>query len=275
MTSVDLSRTAALPPTGLPRSYIACLLTNLGDYELRGISTELALVRMLIEQFTVGDRVEVGMWPVTVYSPFDATAPRCNDGLGTAKVYERILYLSSSKEVSRQVRGIPASLTCIAYDNDIEMLTAYVTSFLRQWRTRIQDGPRRRASRRLRFASLASRLRRAWDAASDRTGIAARCNLHPNLIEMTLVDPERVAILSTDTLSMLSVELGVPLCTASTQLSVPATRALILAAIEEIWSDEMIAQLRIHGLAALTLDPDVDLNTLHAWRQLYARLTAS
>jgi len=293
-----------------PRVYLASPLTNLSYGQRRCLGSEIALVKACIEQFTIGDRVEGERWPVGLYVPFDNTAPWKKDGLGASQVYERnlaelldsdalivladraasagvgqeiewaaragmpVLYLSGSESISRQIQGIPASITCVAYGHDSDTLTAQLANFLRQWRTRIQDGPRRRASRRLRYESLTSRLRAAWTTASDPTGIAARSSLHPNLIHMTLADPARVALMPIDTASMLCAELGVRLPASSAQLSIKATRALILTAIEESWPDETIERIRIHGLAATAREPGIDLDTLDAWRDLRAQVSS-
>jgi len=307
VTTAERPPTVSAPPA-LPRIYIASPLTNLNDDQRRGLSCELKVVKIGIERLTVGDRIENDAWPVTVYAPFDHTAPWRNDGLGAGQVYERnlselldsdalivladraasagvgqeiewaariglpILYLSSATTVSRQIQGTPAAITCVAYDGDSETLAAQVTNFLRQWRNRIQDGPRHRASRRLRFEPLTSRLRQAWEGATDRTGVAARCNLDVNLIQMTLVDPGRVAMLPVDAVTLLCAEFGVTLTRATSQLSVPATRALVLAADEEGWPDTAVEKLRLHGMAASALDPQLDLRTLDSWRQLYMQL---
>jgi hypothetical protein len=87
---------------------------------------------------------------------------------------------------------------------------------------------------------------------------------------MMLADPARTATISHDTLTLLAADLGVPVTSVARQLPVPATRALILAAVEGGWSDQLVERLRLHGLAALSVDPDVDLATLEAWRTLAA-----
>jgi predicted fused transcriptional regulator/phosphomethylpyrimidine kinase len=87
---------------------------------------------------------------------------------------------------------------------------------------------------------------------------------------MMLADAARLATMSHDTLTLVAAELGVPIGSASRQLPVPATRALIRAAVEVGWNDGLVERLRLHGLAALSVDPDVDLATLEAWRTLAA-----
>src|SRR6266496_6595439 len=293
----------------MPRIYLASPLTNLSPEQRRCLGSEIGLVKARIEQLTVGDRVEGEAWPVGVYAPFDYTAPWKEDGLSASQVYERnltelldsdalivladraasagvgqeiewaarsgmpILYLSSEASVSRQIAGIPAFMTCVPYNHDSGTLTAHVDNFIRKWRAFIQDAPRRRASRRLRFEPLVSRLRAAWATANDPTGIGARCGLHPNFIHMTLADPARVAFMPIDMISMLCAELGVRLHGFWNQLSIRAMRALILTAIEESWSDETIARMRIHGLAATGRDPATDLDTLDAWRNLHSQVS--
>jgi hypothetical protein len=295
----------------VPRIYLASPLTNLSNEERRCLGSEISLVKVLIEQLTVGDRVEGEVWPVGVYAPIDHTAPWKGDSLSPSQVYERnltelldsdalivladraasagvgqeiewaarsgipILYLSSAASVSRQIAGIPAFITCVPYNHDSATLAAHVDNFVRKWRAFIQDAPRRRASRRLRFEPLVSRLRAAWTTANDPTGISARCGLHPNFIHMALADPARVAFMPIDMISMLCAELGVRLHGPSNQLSIRATRALILTAIEDSWSDETIARMRIYGLAATAREPATDLDTLDAWRNLHSLVSSN
>jgi hypothetical protein len=292
-----------------PRIYLASPLTNLSQEQRRCLGSEIGLVKARIEQLTMSERVKGEAWPVSVYAPFDYTAPWKEDGLSPSQVYERnlselldsdamivladkaasagvgqeiewatrsgmpILYLSSEESVSRQIAGIPAFITCVAYNHDSGTLTAQVDNFIHKWRIFIQDSPRRRASRRLRLEPLASRLRIAWATASDPTGIGARCGLHPNFIHMALADPARVALMPIDMVCMLCAELGVRLHTSSNQLSIRAMRALILTSIEDSWSDETIGRMRIYGLAATAQDPATDLDTLDAWRNLHAQIS--
>jgi hypothetical protein len=287
----------------LPRIYLACPLTNLTEHRKRTLKSEVSQVKMSIERLTVNDRVADEIWPVAVYAPIEHTAPWCGDGLSPVSIYMGnfsqvldsdavivladqaasagvgqelewaarigipVLYLSSSKRISRQIAGIPAAITCVAYNSDSDTLAAQIENFLRNNRTRIEDGPRRRASRRLRFEPLAAQLRQRWYTATDRTGIAARCLLSPILIDMTLEDTARVAFLSADSLSLLCAELAVALSPSTRQLSIPATRALILAAVTDAWPDDVVQRLRLHALAAAALDPDLDLATPDAWRR--------
>jgi hypothetical protein len=296
---------AAMTATrALPRIYLACPLTNLDAERRRALTSEASQVKMSIERLTVTDRIAGEAWPVAVYAPIEHTAPWRKDGLSPISVYTRnfgevldsdalivladqaastgvgqeiewaarvgipVLYLSSAKNVSRQIAGIPAAFTCVAYNRDSATLAAHIENFLRQNQTRIEDGPRRRASRRLRFEPLAVQLRHRWHASADPTGVAARCLLNPALVSMTLEDPARVAFMSTDSLSLLCAELRVPLSPSTRQLSIPATRALILAAGEDAWPDDVVQLLRLHALAAVALDPDLDVDTLDAWRRM-------
>lgn len=89
---------------------------------------------------------------------------------------------------------------------------------------------------------------------------------------MTLTDPGRVAVLPVDAVTLLCAELGVTLTRATSDLSVPATRALVLAPNEDGWSDAAVDKLRLHGMAASALDPNLDLHTLDSWRRLYVQL---
>lgn len=295
-------------PPAMPRIYVASPLTNLNDQQRRGLSCELEVVKRIVVEVTVSERAENDTWPITIYAPFDHTGPWKSDGLSAAQVYDHnlteilnsdalivladraasagvgqetewaariglpILYLSSASSVSRQIQGTPAAITAIACDNDSAKFAGQVTTFLHLWRSRIEDGPRRRDSRRLRMQPLTSRLREKWDAAQDRTGIAARCNLEVRLIELTLADPARLAMLPADAIVMLCAELGVTLGTPAAQLSVPATRALILAAEQERWPDTTVEELRLHGIAARALNPGLDLGTLDGWRNLKAHV---
>jgi hypothetical protein len=288
----------------LPRIYLACPLTNLRADRRRVLSSEAEQVKSCIERITVGDRIDAEMWPVTVYAPLDNTAPWLEDGLSPASVYARnfaevldsdavivladdaasagvgqevewasrlgvpILYLSSGPTVSRQIEGTPALIRCVAYKSDSATLSAHVAKFLRDNRTRIIDGPRRRASRRLRFETPCTQLRHRWHSCADPTGVAARCALQPAVVDLALADPARVAMLSADTLTMLCAELRVALSPAMRQLPVRAVRALILTAEADGWSDLTVERLRLHALAAVVADPHVDLDTLDAWRRL-------
>jgi hypothetical protein len=303
--TVAAGRTStAVGPAELPRIYVASPLTNLDKDQRRSLGCELKLVKTTVEQVTITNRPEGDNWPVTIYAPFDKTAPWKEDGLSPSQVYERnlteildsdalivladraasagvgqetewatrigipILYLSSEAAVSRQIQGAPAAITAIACNGDSEKLTEQVTAFLHRWRPRIEDGPRRRSSRRLRLQPLASQLREKWVSAPDRTDLAARCNLEVHLIELTLADPTRLAILPVDTAIMLCAELGVALGTPAAQLSVSATRALIRAAEHEHWSDAMVEELRLQGIVRGVLNPEFDLDTLDGWRSL-------
>src|SRR5205809_6287296 len=75
----------------VPRIYLASPLTNLSNEERRCLGSEISLVKVLIEQLTVGDRVEGEVWPVGVYAPIDHTAPWKGDSLSPSQVYERNL----------------------------------------------------------------------------------------------------------------------------------------------------------------------------------------
>lgn len=294
------------PADDLPRLYLACPLTNLTPERQRSILSEITQVRRAVEALTVGDRVPTEAWPVAVYAPIDSTAPWSGDGLSSLSVYERnftqvldadalivladiaasagvgqevewacrtgipVLYLTCSKTVSRQIDGIPGDVSCVAYNNHPETLAAHIENFLRGAKLRILDGPRRRASRRIRFEALTVRLRQAWLDCPDPTGVASRCLVTPTFVTMMLADAARTATISHDTLTLLAADLGVPVTSVARQLPVPATRALILAAVEGGWSDQLVERLRLHGLAALSVDPDVDLATLEAWRTLAA-----
>jgi len=291
-----------------PRIYIASPLTNLTDGQQRSLGCELKVVRNTVEQVTITNRLGGDSWPVAIYAPLDKTAPWKNDGLSPAQVYERnlteildsdalivladraasagvgqetewaarigipILYLSSAAQVSRQIQGVPAAITAIAYDGDSDKLTEQVTAFLHRWRSRIEDGPRRRDSRRLRLQPLTSRLQQRWASTTNRTDLAMRCNLEVRLIDLTLADPMRLAVLPIDSLLMLCAELGITLGTPAAQLSIAATRALILAAEHEHWPDSMVEELRVHGITRMALDPALDLGTLDGWRSLKARM---
>jgi hypothetical protein len=302
---VAVTATALISPqVEIPQLYLACPLTNLDDGQRRALTSEVSQVRMCVEQATVGDRVPGEAWPLAIYAPIQNTAPWLDDNLSDAGVYERnltkvldsdavlvladraasagvgqeiewacrvgipVLYLSSAEQVSRQIRGIPGTIRCAAYNGDGGTLTAHVANFLQENKHRILDGPRRRDSRRLRFEPLAGRLRHAWERCPDPTGLASRCALDPGYLRMMLTDAARVAMIPADTLTMLCAELGVSLASAARQLPIPATRALILAASAEGWSDETVERLRLHGLAEHAVNPDTDLATLDAWRDL-------
>jgi hypothetical protein len=306
MTSVGNASMATERSSGLPLIYLASPLTNLSAEMRRCVGCEVRLVKETVEKVTVGDSADGDAWHVAIYAPFERTGPWRNDGLSPNEVYLRnlteilssdalivvadraasagvgqetewaariglpILYLSSEGDVSRQILGTPAAITAVGCNGDSEKLAEQVTAFLRRWRLRIQDGPRRRDSRRLRLQPLASRLYERWSGATDKTGIAARCGLDIRMVELALTDPARLAMLPADALIMLSAELAVPLGTPAAQLTISATRSLIRVADEERWPDAAVEGLRLHGIAAVVLDPELDLGTLESWRALYA-----
>lgn len=290
----------------LPRIYLACPLTNLSVGRRGNVGLTLEVVRATVEAVTFGDHADGDSWPVSLYAPYDHSAPWKEDGLSPAGVHERnlsalldsdglivvadeaasagvgqeiewasragipVLYLATGK-ASRQIAGTPADIVCVAYGEDIATMKAQLANWLRPRRSQFYAGPRRRANRALRYAAVTSRLNDAWRASRDPTGTAARCGLHPNFISNTLAHPARVALLAADTLSLLCAELEVRLPGATAQLNLRQTRAWLLATESAALDQHAAERLRMLGLAAQQHDPGIDLETPTAWIGLHAR----
>ena len=261
-------------------------------------------VKHRIDQMTSGDRIDGEGWPVAVYAPIEHTPPWCNDGLSPREVYQRnltelldsdalivvvgraasagvgqeiewavraampILYLYGGDSISRQIAGIPAAITLQPYGEEFSLLGTKVGYFLQHQRLAICDGPRRRASKRLRFAVLTQQLQLAWARAANPTELAATCGLPIPMIESMLADSARVATMPVDALTALCTELGIDPLGAGRQLSVPALRALMTAAEQFGWDDARVETVRARGLEILGAEPDPRLDTPDRWHAL-------
>ncbi len=311
MTALTLVKISVDSATELPRLYLGCPLTVLTDDAKRQLKSDIASAKKAIEAVTVSDRIEDERWPVSVYAPIDKTSPwetpemsssevyRTNlsevhnsdvliaigEGGGSAGIGQELewairlgipaLYLSP-KEVSRQIQGAPGSLQTATYEEDATTLEAVIQNFLRKWRYSIVDGPRRRSSRRLRFASTTQQLRHAWESSRRRTEVAAQVGVDFEFIDLALSDPILVSAMSAETLSSLATELGVSIMSHDSGpafvLSVPHLRSLMIAADKDGWSDGEIEVLLIHGRASIQRGDELKLHTLKGWRDLRRRL---
>ena len=296
--------------TDVPRLYLACPLTNLSPAAKTTVCATVDSVKSRIDQLTVRDRVDGEQWPLAVYSPLDHTAPWKEDGLGPATIYQRnltevldsdamvvvggnvvstgvgqeiawastaalpILYLTPGPEVSRQIAGTPGRLEIAQYRDDWETLGMRLDGWLRKHRALIEDGPRRRHDRQLRYLGVTLRLQAAWKDATDPTGVAVRCNLHPAVVDSVLQDPARVALMPTEWLDLLSAELRVPKPSAGPQLGIRSLRAWMTVTKEQKLDDDTAERLRRLALFELLHEPSIDLDTPTRWRELLVRMQA-
>lgn len=298
--------------SALPQVYVACPLTGLNQANRRNIKADVALVKQAIERETQVDRLGPESWPVNIYAPIDHTAPWGEDGLPSTEVYRLnlsqvhdsdalivtaenggsagvgqelewairlgipVAFLTAGGEVSRQIAGAPAFISVQSYNRDPGTLAVQVANFLRRWKSAIIDGPRRRSSRQLRYAPITLRLRGAWQNCPNPTNVAAQVRANLEYLELALSDARYVASMPTETLIEFAYHLGVSLHgldpTPSFILPVPLLRALMAAAAEETWSDELIARLLYEGRDALGRDAGIDLRTVSGWRQLHQEL---
>lgn len=295
-------------PADLPRIYLACPLTGLSDAAIRHIKSDTEAVKIAVEQVTSGDRLDSERWPVSIYAPIDYTAPWCEDGLSPAEVYRKnltqvhssdaliviaegggsagigqelewsvrlglpTLYLSPDHQISRQIAGVPGYVRAQTYSCDVRTLRLHVQNFLRQSRPLILDGPRRRASRELRYEVLTRRLRHAWASCSDRTVVAAQIRVDLAYLEVTLSDPAFVSMMPAETLIALANELDVRLTDQVLALSVAEMRALMAAAERQNWSDSEVGRLVFHGHAAREGGDEIDLRVIDGWIHLRRNL---
>lgn len=307
MTAVS-SLISEVPKT--PRLYLACPLTNLSAVTRQSLSATVDSIQLRIEQLTLHHRIAGDKWPIAVYAPLKQSAPWKQDGLSPSAVYEGnltqvldsdglivlacrtasagvgqeiewavkaslpILYLTPGAEVSRQIRGTPGRLLVADYGSDMETLGLRLDTWLRANRTLIEDGPRRRSDRRLRYMGMTLRLREAWKRTSDPTSAAARCNLHPSLVDSLLSDPARVALMPSEWLDRLSAELGVPKPLTGPQLGIRALRAWLKVTDARKLDDAGAERLRLFALADLLRNPKLDLDTPSAWQRLADRVDA-
>jgi len=295
-----------------PRIYLASPLTALPAPARRQIGSDIATIKRAVERETVSDRLDSESWPVSIYAPFDHSAPWKTDNLSASQVYEKnldavhdsdalivlaekggsagvgqefewairlgipILYLTAERDVSRQIAGAPAFVSAQSYSNDAETLENHVRNFLRRWRPMVLDGPRRRESRQIRFEAITDRLRGAWQNCPNPTEVAAQVRVDVQYLQLALSDPRYVAVMAVDTLLALAHNLDVPLTTLDPTptfvLPVPMLRALMTTAAEDGWHDNTINQLLIEGKAALESARPFNLTTMSGWRRLHASL---
>ena len=293
------------PPEEDPRIYLACPLTNLDRDQRLAMQSHVDNVKHRIDQMTFGDRINGEGWLVSVYAPIEHSAPWGDgDGLSPHEVYQRNLTeLLDSDALSSSRPGLPApesgrrssgphgprcrsctytaatrsaarspasraAVTVQPYGEDFSLLGTKVGYFLQHQRRAICDGPRRRASKRLRFAFLTQQLQLAWARAANRTELAANCGLQIPMIDSMLADSARVATMPVDALTVLCTELGIVPFGAGRQLSVPDMRALMAAADQFGWDDALLETVRARGLEILGADPDPRLDTPDRWRAL-------
>lgn len=308
MTLVEITIDSAIE---LPRLYLGCPLTVLTPAAKRQLISDVASAKKAIEAVTVSDRVDDERWPVSVYAPIEKTSPWETPEMTSSEVYRTnllevhnsdaliaigegggsvgigqelewairlgipALYLSP-KEVSRQIEGARGSLQTATYEEDAKTLEAVVQNFLRQWRHSIIDGPRRRSSRRLRFASITQQLKSAWEDSRRRTEVAAQVGMDFGHIDLALSDPLLISALSAQALFSLAAELRVSTMGHDSGpefvLSAPHLRALMIAADKDGWSNEVIEVLLIHGRASIQRGDGPKLHTLKGWRDLHRKL---
>ncbi len=311
VTSVELDPTATQLGE-LPRLYLASPLTALPKATRRQLQADVTIVKQAVTAETDHDRVPDEAWPVAVYAPVDHTPPWGKDGLSPGEVYRRnldqihhadaliilaesggstgvgqelewsvrlqmpVLYLTADDTPSRQISGTPGFISPRTYNGDAATLANHVRNFLRLWKPLILDGPRRRASRKMRFEAITLRLRGAWQSCPNRTDVAAQTRADITYIELALSDPRFVAVMATDTLLTLAHHLNVSLHATdpapAATLEIPALRALMAAAAEDGWDDPLVKRL-IHEGHFVALTDGATLNTITGWRAIRDTLT--
>lgn len=311
MTAIDADA-HPVPASTKPQIYLACPLTGVSPATKRQLHSDVDTVQRAIERTTGLDRIDDESWPLSVYAPIQHTPPWISDGRtpsdvfrinldavhssdalivlaeagGSAGVGQEIewatrlnlpvLYLCAGSDVSRQIQGAPAFMTTECFNGDAATLESKITHFLQRWKPLILDGPRRRASRSLRFQAVTLRLRGAWQQCPDRTETAAQIGVDLRYLELALSDPRYIAVMAVDTLLTLAYELGVSLRHLDPgptfTLPVPMLRPLFTAAGEDGWSDKLTERLIIEGRAALQRGDETDLTTKTGWRHLRTRV---
>ena len=182
--------------------------------------------------------------------------------------------------ISRQVKGNPL-VRSRSYRLP-EDLAIVVREFLRDYRTRIEDGPRTRRNMSILYAALQSDLWVSWmslTGPTERGRVAAGAGLTPTYVDHVLSHPLLVATLPTHQLVRLGdgleVEAASYLTTAEEALTIPQLGALISAKEEFGWTDEQTEWVRsgAHrelaggGVRRLLLNNPAD------WRRLMETLT--
>jgi hypothetical protein len=269
-------------PPDAPQIYVASPLTGLGGEARQTVLAWCHIVENSIDEATRG---AADQWLVRTHVPARLSAPWAKDGrsdediyflnsmtlwtdtdalitvgyhggsMGAGQEFEwacgqglPILYVTALADpISRQVRGTPADLTLKEFSSPDDLRDA-VTGFLRKHRRTIEDGPRRRASARLRFAPAAAELRNSWTGrgAERQMEIAALARLAPSQIEAMLREPLALAAAPIGRVLALAAAVGVaPPFGAKPvpDLAFDQVRALLSAQAEYDWTDALTAEL--------------------------------
>jgi len=293
------------PVLDVPRLYLACPLTGLGD-DVVPMETRVRRVIECIKEFaetnTVGNS---DPWEVRAYAPIEFTPPWKNDLRSPTEIYDinlealagsdglivithhgssagigqeiewarcmgvPILYLSVD-EASRQIRGIPHRITFAQYTDD-EEICEHVTDWLAANRNAIQDGPRRRSNRNLAFYPLTAALAQAWHKRFDKTDTALRANLLPDAVTCMLESPARLSVAPFASVLALATELGVSIGRRA-DLGFREAAAWVSAATTGWWDEEAAEKVRIYAL--LRASYGHDLADPATWARLYAAMNA-
>jgi len=275
----------------LPRLYLAAPLSHLSEAERQTVEL---LAHTIGEAVADAATRNAHPWKIAVHSPIRWSAPWKDDGITAEEIYRLntaemwsntdglivigyhgaslgagqelafatalampVLYVHPVEHVvSRQLAGATASgdLTLLAYKSPQELRDG-VCRWVGERRHVLVDGPRRRRSRRLRFASIQAQLREAWEAsgADRREHVVAVTRLAPGRIERLAADPDALASAScyelfalVGALQLESVEL--PHFVEGPRLGSQQFEALLNAASEYDWSPA--EALRLYDRAA-------------------------
>lgn len=305
LPGTETSSSEPAPQPEFPRLYVACPLTGLSEAEKSATDFRVQAVKTCIKEFTDINRADPDRWPLRVYAPFDFTPPS-NEGITPTDIYEinlealtdsdglivitdrmssagvgqeiewatrlglPVLYLTSHV-TSRQIRGIPHTVTAVTYESVSDMVDK-VGNWLTANRTGIVDGPRRRADRELAYLPLTTELSRAWEATADKTSAAYRARLLPGAVISMLKSASRVAMAPLATLHALANELGVSLSPRN-QLTYAESVAWTAAAMAGDWDAGIAEKVRIH--AQLRASTGLDLESQETWTRVHAELTSA
>lgn len=297
---------------GTPLIYIASPLTHLDQTGRDAVLAWGDIVESAIREATIEAEDD---WAVCVHLPAKLSPPWVSDDRSSQEIFELntdvlwceadaliiiahqggslgagqelewaravqlpILYVHRRSEpVSRQVRGTPADITLCPFGDPGELRDA-VTTFIRSRRYVIQDGPRRRRSRSLRFTPLALSLHDSWrdrDQGSRRE-IAALAGLDVRSVERLLTDPLRLATLASAQLAMLSSALDHRRRhgrVGDSHLTIGEMQALVAAQAEYGWEDPVAQRLIAAARKELTITAirRFRLTTVESWLNLHER----
>jgi hypothetical protein len=293
------------PVLEVPRLYLACPLTGLGD-RTSAMEARVERIKQCIKDFTEVSRVSADRWEVRAYAPINFTPPWNDDLRGPREIYEinlqaladsdglvvitdrgssagvgqeiewarcmgiPILYLSVD-EASRQIRGIPHRITFSRYTDEDDACDQ-VQQWLAANRARIEDGPRRRTNRNLAYYPLTVALSQAWHRTFNKTDTALRAGLQPEAVDCLVESPARVAVAPFATVMALATELGVPIG-RRTDLGLPQARAWVDAATHGGWDDETADRVRFYAL--LRASEGLDLDSVSGWMQAHRLMTTA